>query len=96
MKAGLLLTGSGAIIFLTSYENFQNQQLLQKLASKGIKKFIAYEIPVEEAKKRYGNHFEVVIKDLHETDDLRILDYDGSRAFNMFSFKELRDPIYIE
>lgn len=64
--------------------------------SKGIAKFIAYEIPVEEAKKRYGRHFDVVVQDLRETDDLRILDYEGSRAFRMFSFKELGEPVIYE
>ncbi|MFW5860892.1 MAG: hypothetical protein ACOCWZ_01470, partial [Spirochaetota bacterium] len=60
--------------------------------SKGISKFIAYEIPVEEAKQKYAGHFDVVIQDLHESDDLRILDYDGNRAFKMYSFSELGNP----
>jgi len=92
MKAGLLLTGNGALIYLTSHESFMNEQLTRKFESKGISKFIAYEIPVEKAKRRYAGHFDVVIQDLHESDDLRILDYDGNRAFKMFSFVELGDP----
>ncbi|HMB20159.1 MAG TPA: hypothetical protein VKQ10_03755 [Spirochaetota bacterium] len=92
MKAGLLLTGNGALIYLTSHESFMNEQLTRKFESKGISKFIAYEIPVGEAKQRYAAHFDVVIRDLHESDDLRILDYDGNRAFKMFSFGELGDP----
>lgn len=96
MKAGLLITGNGALIYLTSYDSFMNDMLKEKLASKGITKFIAYEIPAEEAKIRYGGHFDIVIRDLNETDDLRILDYDGSRAFKMFSFKELGNPVYYE
>ena len=96
MKAGLLFTGSGPIIFLTSYENFQNEDLISKFKAKGINKFIAYELPFDEAKKRYAGHFDIVIQDLHENDDLRILDYDGSRAFKMFSFKELGEPFFHE
>ncbi|MFC1671462.1 cytosolic protein, partial [Spirochaetota bacterium] len=64
--------------------------------AKGISKFIAYEVSIEEAKNRYGGHFDIVIRDLRETDDLRILDYDGSRAFKMFSFKELGEPFMHE
>jgi hypothetical protein len=92
MKAGLLLTGNGALIYLTSHDEVINQNLIEKFKAKGIDKFIAYEIPVEKAKKRYGGHFDVVVRDLKETDDLRILDYQGGRAFNMFSFSELGEP----
>ncbi len=92
MKAGLLLTGNGALIFLTSHDEIVNQNLVEKFKAKGIDKFIAYEIPVDKARKRYGGHFDVVVRDLKETDDLRILDYQGGRAFAMFSFSELGEP----
>jgi hypothetical protein len=92
MKAGLLLTGNGALIYLTSHDEVINENLIEKFKAKGIDKFIAYEIPVEKAKKRYGGHFDVVVRDLKETDDLRILDYQGGRAFSMFSFSELGEP----
>jgi hypothetical protein len=48
------------------------------------------------AKVKYGMHFDVVCKDLHESDDLRVLDYSGERAYKNFSFKELGTPIYHE
>lgn len=96
MKAGLLLSGSGALIYLTSHKEFMDENLIKKFETKGILKFIAYEIPVEEAKKRYGGHFDIVVQDLRETDDLRILDYQGPRAFKMFSFKELGKPVIYE
>ena len=92
MKAGLLLTGNGALVYLTSHDAVVNQDLIEKFKAKGIDKFIAYEIPVDKAKKRYGGHFDVVVRDLHESDDLRILDYQGGRAFSMFSFSELGEP----
>lgn len=91
MKAGLLLTGSGALIYLTSHASYVDDALIEKFRTKGIDKFIAYELPIDETQKRYGAHFEMVIQDLRESDDLRILDYDGTRAFRMFSFKELGD-----
>ena len=89
MKAGLLLTGNGALIYLTSHEKYIDDSLVEKFKAKGIPKFLAFELSVEEAKKRYAGHFDVVTRDLRETDDLRILDYDGNRAFKMFSFKEM-------
>ena len=96
MKAGLLLTGSGALIYLTSHAQFMDDQLIGKFATKGIEKFIAYEIPLEAARERYGGHFDVVVSDLRETDDLRILDYEGCRAFKQFSFTELGEPFMHE
>ena len=74
------------------YAAIEDDKLLDKLLVKGIDKFIAYEIPVDKAKKRYGGHFHVVVRDLNESDDLRILDYQGGRAFSMFSFSELGEP----
>jgi hypothetical protein len=64
--------------------------------AKGIDKFIAYEIPVEVAAARYGGHFEVVRRDVHDTDDFRVLDFNGNRAFRLFRFSELGAPIMYE
>ena len=89
MKSFLLMTGSGPLIILTSHDSIENSTLLEKLLVKGIDKFVAYEVPYELAKQRYGGHFNVVANDLHETDDLRVLDYNGERAFRLFSFTEL-------
>jgi hypothetical protein len=96
MKTIMLLTGSGPIIVLTSYASVTDQALLGKLQGKGIKKFIAFEIPLELAKQRYGGHFSVVVQDLRESDDLRILDYDGQRGFQLFRFAELAPPVFYE
>jgi len=89
MKSFLLMTGSGTLIILTSHDSIENSILLDKLLAKGIEKFIAYEVPFDLARQRYGEHFNIVANDLHETDDLRILDYNGDRAFRLFAFSEL-------
>jgi hypothetical protein len=34
--------------------------------------------------------------DLHQEDDLRVLDYDGHHVFNVFSLKDLGQPKYHE
>lgn len=96
MKALLLLTGSGPIVILTSYPSADEPKLLEKLAVKGIRKFVAFEIPLDLAKQRYAGHFPVVAHDLHETDDLRVLDYDGQHAFQLFRFSELGAPVLHE
>ena len=93
MKAALLFAGSGPLVILTSYGSLQEPALIEKLASKGIEKFIAYELPLDKVKQRYGGHFTVVTHDLHESDDLRVLDFNGERAFRLFRLDELEGPV---
>ncbi|ROR01840.1 hypothetical protein [Desulfosoma caldarium] len=96
MKAGIVFTGTGPILILTSYDSFEDPKFIEKVSAKGIKKFIARELPLEKVKEKYGHQFSVVLGDLHQTDDLRVLDYNGHNVFYNFSFKEMGDPIYYE
>jgi len=92
MKVAMLFTGSGPIVILTSHDSVTDPTLVAKLEAKGIERFLAYELPMDLAKKRYGGHFNTVLNDLHETDDLRVLDYNGERAFGLFRLNELGNP----
>lgn len=92
MKVFMLMAGSGPLVILTSHASIQDPVVLEKLAAKGLDKFLSYEVPIELAKERYGGHFTVVANDLRESDDLRVLDYNGERAFGLFSFAELGVP----
>lgn len=96
MNCFMLHTGGGPLVVLTSYPSATDPTLLARLHARGIYKFIAHEIPLEMARQRYGTHFDVVCTDLHETDDLRVLDYDGQRAFRLFRFSELGPPAFYE
>ena len=96
MKAGIFFTGTGPILILTSYESLDDPKLVEKLALKGIKKYIAYEIQEDLVKQKYGKHFHVILSDLKQTDDLRVLDYDGHHVFYNFSIDEIGEPIYHE
>lgn len=89
MKSFLIMTGSGPLVILTSTKFVEDATLLEKLQRKGIDKFVAYEVPLELAKDRYGGHFTAVVNDWLETDDLRVLDFNGERAFSLFGFSEL-------
>ena len=92
MKALMLMTGSGPLLVLSSHESPVDPVFLSKLKAKGIEKFIAYELPLDKVEERYGGHYKVVLNDLHESDDLRVLDYNGHRAFNLFSLEEFGAP----
>ena len=92
MKTFMLMTAGGPLVILTSFDSVSAPELLRKFKAKGITKFVAYEIPLALAQERYGGHFFVVEHDLDETGDLRVLDYNGDRAFSLFSFRELGPP----
>ena len=47
-------------------------------------------------KQLYGKHVNVILGDLKQTDDLRVLDYDGHHVFYNFSLNELGQPVYHE
>jgi hypothetical protein len=88
----MLFTGSGPLVILTSHATIEAPDLLEKLTAKGVEKFLAYEIPLGLAVARYGMHFDVVSRSLAETDDLRVLDFDGRHALRLFSFGEMSGP----
>ena len=96
MKAGVIFTGSGPILILTTYDSFTGEDLAKKLAQKGIKKYIACEVDTALCQNRYGQHYDVIMKDVKQEDDLRVLDYNGHNVFHIFSFKELGEPQFKE
>jgi len=93
MKAGICFTGTGPILVLTTYFSFADSELLKKFDAKGIKKFIAYEVPLDMVKEKYGAHYNVIMGDLKQESDLRVLDYDGHHIFCLFSLHKLSEPI---
>ncbi len=93
MKAGIIFTGTGPILVLTTYPSFDNPQFVEKLARKGIMKFIAYDLDVDLVRKKYGGQFEAIVNDVKQEDDLRVLDYNGHNVFYNFSFQEMGTPI---
>ena len=96
MKAGIFFTGTGPILILTTYASLDDPKLIDKLTQKGIKKYIAYEVPEELVKERYGKQFNVILGDLKQSDDLRVLDYDGHHVFYNFSLNEIGQPVFHE
>ena len=96
MKTSIIFTGTGLILIMTSYESLTHPTFVEKLAAKGIKKFIASELPIEKVREKYGEHFDIVLGDLHQEDDLRVLDYNGHNIFRNFSFNEMGKLIYYE
>jgi hypothetical protein len=53
-------------------------------------------VPEDMVKTKYVQRFNVIMGDLHQNDDLRMLDYDGHHILNNFSLKGLGNPIIYE
>lgn len=95
MNAFILFAGSGPLVVLTSHASIEDPELLDKLAAKGIDKFLAYNIPLALAKARYGLHFDIVARGLSETDDHGVLDFDGVPGLPPVQFHRNNRPIYL-
>ncbi|MBF0475281.1 MAG: hypothetical protein HQK59_05500 [Deltaproteobacteria bacterium] len=93
MKAGVIFTGTGPILILTTFPSFEDPKFLEKMNMKGIKKFLAFEVSEDLCRKKYGQGFDVIMKDVKQTDDLRVLDYNGHNVFYNFTFAEMGVPI---
>lgn len=96
MKVGIIFTGTGPILVLTSYKSFEDPAFVEKLARKGIMKYMAYELEMDTVRERYGKQFDAIVSDVESSDDIRVLDYNGHNVFYNFSFKELGPPVVHE
>ena len=94
MKAYFLFTGTGPIVVLTSSASIRDQALQARLADKGVERFVAWELPLELVRERYGGHFQAVMQDPQQIDDLRVVDYDGRRGIKLFHLSDLHE-LYI-
>lgn len=96
MKAALVFTGSGPIAVLTSHDSLTGPEVSARLAAKGIRKYLAFEVPLEEMRARYRAHYDVVLADIKQEDDLRVVDEDGHHVYAEFSLLALGPPLVHE
>lgn len=96
MKAGIIFTGTGPVLILTRYDSLTDPVLIDRFRNKGIRKFVGFEVPPDEVKRHYGNHYEVVMEDLKQDDTLRVMDEDGTHILENFSLRSLGNPVIWE
>ncbi|MFZ0929608.1 MAG: hypothetical protein WAN11_13470 [Syntrophobacteraceae bacterium] len=96
MKAGIIITGSGSILALTSTDSFEHPDFVKALKEKGIDKYIAFEVPEDLVKLQYGQHYLITMTDRKQADVLRIVDVDGQRIFRNFDLGAMSGPILHE
>ncbi len=96
MKSGIIFTGTGPILILTTYGSLTHPGLAEKMAAKGIQKYVACELEVDRVREKYGAHFTAIINDVKQENDLRVLDYNGHNVFYNFAFREMGEPVFHE
>ena len=96
MKSAIVFTGTGPILIVTTHESLEDGKLHAKLQNKGITKFILREVPLDNVKKRYGSRFTNVADELRESNDVRVLDYNGNQVFVNFEFPDLGKAVEVE
>ncbi len=93
IRSYLIFTGTGPILVLSTYPELTDPRLVEKLAYKGITKFIAYEVALEAVRQRYEHAYQNVARDLDVVEDIRVLDFNGHQIMTNFSLEELGEPI---
>ena len=99
MRAYFLWTAIGPQLILTSCALEENPGCIRETGRAiGIRtdKYMAYEVPTDILRERYGAAFDIVMGDPNQKDELRMLDTDGVRVLNNIHFSELGQPIYFE
>ena len=96
MKAVIVFTGTGPILILSSYPSIDDPHFINKLKAKGIKKFISFEVPIDQCKDLYGYSYRDIVEDLQDRNDMRVLDFDGHHILNNFSLKKMGPPFIFE
>ncbi|HLF56432.1 MAG TPA: hypothetical protein VI942_06255 [Thermoanaerobaculia bacterium] len=95
IRSFLIFTGTGPILVLSTYAELVDPRLVAKLQYKGISKFIAYEVSLDAVRTRYGQAFASVARDLGETEDIRVLDFNGHQIMANFALDELGEPLKV-
>ncbi|HEX9593156.1 MAG TPA: hypothetical protein VGB12_07410 [bacterium] len=96
MKTFLVFTGTGPIMLVTRLSEMDVDAARNHMESKGIKKYIAYEVPYSRAEERYGTRLHAAVARLAHPEDIRVFDVDGHHAFMNFDFTEMGEPVYVD
>jgi hypothetical protein len=96
LKTFMIFTGTGPIMVVTRLPEMDTELARKHMESKGVKKYIAYEVPVARAEERYGTRFHMAVERLAHDQDIRVFDVDGHHVFNTFEFTEMGEPVPVD
>ncbi len=96
VRSYLIMSGSGAMLVLTKMSaGMQSENAQKTMLRKGIKKYIAFEVPPARVEERYGARYGAVASTLTAEDDIRVMDVDGHHVFANFEFREMGEPAFV-
>ena len=92
-RAYIVFTGTGPILVLSTYPELTDERLLKKLRYKGISSFIAYQVEPAAVRQHYAHSYDNIAGDLAQSEDIRVLDFNGHQIMANFSLEQLGEPI---
>ncbi|MBF0370088.1 MAG: hypothetical protein HQL52_11595 [Magnetococcales bacterium] len=96
VRGYMIFSGTGPILVVTRLsDGMQSEAARDRLANKGIRKFIAFEVSAEVVQARYGERYEGAVSRLQGEDDIRMVDLAGHHVFANFDFTEMGEPVFV-
>ena len=96
VRAYMIFGGVGPMLVVTQLTSGMQGAVASKhLVSKGITKFIAFEVSVHKVKEIYGPRYGAAVERLVSDSDIRVVDMDGHNVFGNFDFIEMGEPVYV-
>ena len=96
VRAYVIFGGTGPILVVSKNSaGMQSEIAIERLVDKGIKKFIAFEVPPARAEERYGTRYRAAAQRLADEKDIRVVDVDGHHVFASFEFREMGEPVFV-
>jgi hypothetical protein len=96
VRAYIIFGGTGPILVVTrNAQGMQSEDAQERLEDKGIKKYIAFEVPPARAEERYGTRYSAAASRLVGDEDIRVVDVDGHQVFSSFEFREMGEPVFV-
>jgi hypothetical protein len=79
--AYLVVTEGGSMVVLTSRPAIDDARALGALERRGVDRFIAWELPLEVVRRAYGAACDVILGELAQGTEMRVLDFNGPHIF---------------
>ncbi|MBF0309069.1 MAG: cytosolic protein [Magnetococcales bacterium] len=97
VRAYLIFGGNGPILVVTQHhEGLQSERARFHLENKGIRKYIAFEVPLSRAREIYGSRLDTAVERLVSPSDIRVVDMNGDHVFANFNFNEMGEPVFVD
>jgi predicted dehydrogenase len=96
MKAYVLFTERPPVLIVTAAQSLRDPRLVARLTERGITRFIAHEVPLEQVRRRYGLSFRSVERELADGAAVCVLDHNGAHVLHQLPLASLGKPVRSE